>query len=90
MGKVEGWKKIFPTELGRIDHFVDLVSSFLIETRTSVGVDKGVVRDVLVEARVKLVLAGLSLILGEIGVNDLRNGHFANPFHETGCAQAFH
>ena len=66
MGKVEGWKKIFPTELGRIDHFVDLVSSFLIETRTSVGVDKGVVRDVLVEARVKLVLAGLSLILGFI------------------------
>ena len=73
VGKVEGWKKIFPTELGRIDHFVDVVSCLLIEARTSVGIDERVVRDVLVEGQVKLVFESFGLVLREIGVDDLRN-----------------
>ena len=87
MGKVEGWKKIFPIELSRIDHFVDVISCLLIETRTSVGVDERVVRDVLVEGQVKLVFESFRLVLREVGVDDLRSRHFAESFHNACSGQ---
>ena len=84
MSKVEGWEKIFPAELCRLDHLVDAVGCFLIEAGPSIGVDELVVWNFLVEGKVELIFEGFGLFLGEIGVNDLRNRHFANTFHEAG------
>ena len=40
-------------------------------------------RDVLIAGYVELVFEGFGLVLREVGVDDLRNGQFADPFHKA-------
>ena len=89
VSEIESREKIFPTQLRRVDHFVDAVGCLLIEARPSVGVDEWIVWNFLVEDQVEFILEIVGLTFGEIRVDNLWNRHFANPFHKTSRRNVF-